>query len=95
MHLLTDKILRIPLFRTKMTAKILPLPIPVPTVYVLWSGLRVPAGYFVRCGRRVRHSGTLTGGARHRALLGWGLLVSGVLCIRVSWESWAYTVRIL
>ena len=40
MHLLTDKVLRIPLSRTKMTAKILPVPIPVPTVYVLWSGLK-------------------------------------------------------
>ena len=28
-----------PIFRTKMTAKILPLPISVPTVPVLWSGL--------------------------------------------------------
>ena len=39
MHLLTDKVLRIPLSRTKMTAKILPVPIPVPRVYVLWYGL--------------------------------------------------------
>ena len=39
MHLLTDKVLQILLFKTKMIAKILPLPITVVTVYVLWSGL--------------------------------------------------------
>ena len=34
-NLMTDKVPRIPLLRTKMTVNIYPLPIPVPTVYVL------------------------------------------------------------
>ena len=46
-------------------------------------GLRTPAGRPVECGRGVRHTGTITGGARYRALLGWGLLVA--CCVRVSW----------
>ena len=35
--------------------------------------LRTPAGCSAEFGRGVRHSGTLTGGVRYRALLGWGL----------------------
>ena len=35
-------------------------------------GLRVAAGCSVGCWRGVRHSGTLTGGARYWDLLGWG-----------------------
>ena len=52
-------------------------------------GLRTPAGCPVECGRGVRHSGTITGGARYWALLGWGLLVACyVSAFRgVSWAS--------
>ena len=52
-------------------------------------GLRTPAGCSVECGRGVRHSGILTGRARYRVLLGWGLLVT--CCVSafrgVSWAS--------
>ena len=33
------------------------------------------AGCSVRCGRGMRHSGTLAAGMRYRALVGWGLWV--------------------
>ena len=69
-----------------MIVNIVPSPIPVPTVYVLWSdlecGLRVTAGCSEECGLGFRHSGTLTGGARYRALLGWGLLETCCACPR-------------
>ena len=52
-------------------------------------GLRIPAGCPVECGRGVWHSGTITGGARYRALLGWGLLVAYYMSAfrGVSWAS--------
>ena len=52
-------------------------------------GLQIPAGCSVECGWEIGHSGTLTGGARYRALLGWGLLLS--CCVSAfrgaSWAS--------
>ena len=52
-------------------------------------GLRTPASCPVECGRGFRHSGTITGGERYRALLGGGLLVA--CCVSafrgVSWAS--------
>ena len=35
-------------------------------------GLWIAAGCSVECGHGIRHSRTLTGGVRYRALLGWG-----------------------
>ena len=53
------------------------------------SGLWVSACCSVGFGRGVRHSGTFTGGARYRAVLGWGLLVA--CCVSAfrggSWAS--------
>ena len=56
--------------------------------------LRVPAGCSVGCRGGVRRSGTLTGEAGYRALLGWGLLVP--CCVSAfCGGSWASTDRAL
>ena len=57
-------------------------------------GLRTSAGCSEGCDRGVRHSGTPTGGARYRALLGWGLLVACCLSA-FRGESWASADRAL
>ena len=55
---------------------------------------RLLCGCGCGCGRGPRHSGTLTGGARYRALLGWGLLVA--CCVAAfRGDSWTYAERAL
>ena len=55
----------------------------------LRDALWVLAGCSVGCGRGVRHWGTINGGARYQALLGWGLWMACCVsaCHGASWAS--------
>ena len=60
----------------------------------LRAALWVPAGCYVGSGRGVRHWGTINGGARYQALLGWGLWVA--CCVSAfRGASWATADRAL
>ena len=60
----------------------------------LRAALWVPAGCSVGCGRGVRHWGTINGGARYQALLGWVLWMA--CCVSAfRGASWACADRAL
>ena len=95
MHLLTDKILRIPLLRTNMIVNILPLPIPVPTVYYyglasrgLWvdHGVLFAGPHGLLCGMWAW--GLAFGDPNWWTIISgfaWMGSFSGMLCVHVSW----------